>query len=83
MFSEMRLISGPSGKSRSGASILFSSPLSRTQFLGAGYRNTLPPRKASQARRQECGQRQLRHEHAVDEQRLRHVHVAERRVTAT
>jgi len=37
-------------------------------------------RKARQASREKRGQRQLRHEHAADEQRIRHLDVAERGV---
>ena len=77
----MRPISGPNGKSLSGASILFSSPLTRTWFLGAGYRNDQPLREARQARRKNGSQREFRHEHAADEQRIRHIDVAERGVT--
>jgi hypothetical protein len=45
--------------------------------MGAGYRGG-PERRAeaSQGRREEFDECEFRHEHAVDEQRLRHVDVA-------
>ena len=76
-----REVRGRSEKYRSGASILFSSPLSGTKFLGAGYRSgSEHHREACQGGREECRRREFRHEHAADEQRVRHRDVAERRV---
>ncbi len=66
---------GRTGRYRSGASILFCSPLPGKRVMGAGD-GSGPRRKrsrqAGQAGRQDRGQQQLRHEHAADEQRLRH-----------
>ena len=67
----------------SGASILFSSPLPGTRVMGAGDGNG-PERsgqQAGQAGGQDRSREHLRHEHADDEQRLRHGDVAQRRLT--
>ena len=67
---------------RSGASILFSSPLPGTRVMGAGDGSGPSHRgKAGQAGCQERSELHLRHEHAVDEQRVRHLDVVERRLT--
>jgi hypothetical protein len=52
--------------------------------MGAGCGNG-PKRygQACEGECQECSEPQLRHEHADDEQRIRHLDVVERRLTAT
>ena len=51
--------------------------------MGAGYRcggTASGGRKAGEALAQKCGEPQLWHEHADDEQRIRHGDVAQRRI---
>ena len=81
--SAMPPTSGRSEKYHSGASILFSSPLPGKRVMGAG--DGSGPQRRSQASGEERpsktrGERELRHEHAADEQRVRHGDVAQRGV---
>ena len=77
--------SGPTEKYRSDVSILFSSPLPGNRVKGAGDGSgPRTPATASRpktgAKAARSGQLEFRHEHAADEQRVRHRDVAERRV---
>lgn len=75
----MRPTSGGNAKFPSGASILFSSPLPRNRVMGAGGRSGPDHREACpQGGQQSQRERELRHEHAPDEQRVRHRDVAQR-----
>ena len=80
--SAMRPTSGRSEKYHSDASILFSSPLPGKRVMGAGD-GSGPSSEAGSRRRRRAktgSQPELRHEHAADEQRVRHGDVAQRRL---
>src|SRR5512146_1127598 len=70
---------GENEKYHSGVSILFSSPLPGNRVMGAGD-GSGPERRQAGFAEQERRQFELRHEHAADEQRIRHRDVARRRV---
>ena len=89
--SAMRPTSGRSEKYHSGASILFSSPLPGNRVMGAGdgdgpqsssSNEGGSKSKSAAAAKAAAANAELRHEHAADEQRVRHGDVVERRLTA-